>query len=220
MDIAEAVESRRSVRAFLDKPVAFQTVQRVLERARMAPSGCNYQPWEAVVMTGAPLKALQAALLAGAPDEPLEYDFSVPGNYPRYRSRFGRLGAAMYGAMGIGQGDEETRRLFRERNLVSFGAPVLLLCHFPKFMGPPQWSDVGMWLQTVMLLLRGEGLDSCPQEWMGVYGRTIKAQLGLSDDTLLFCGLAIGWRDHDAPVNSFTRDRVELADQASFLGFD
>lgn len=86
-------------------------------------------------------------------------------------------------------------------------------------MKEAQWSDVGMWLQTVMLLLRGEGLDSCPQEYMGIYGRTIKAELGLSDDTLLFCGLSIGWRDTDAPVNNFQRERVPLDEQVVFRGF-
>jgi nitroreductase len=70
-----------------------------------------------------------------------------------------------------------------------------------------------------MLLMRGEGLDTCPQEYMGTYGRTIKAHLGLSDDTMLFCGLAIGWRDEDAPVNQFARERVPLAEQVRFLGF-
>ena len=97
---------------------------------------------------------------------------------------------------------------------------MLLLCHFPKLMKEPQWSDVGMWLQTIMLLLRGEGLDSCPQEFMGMYGRSIKQQLELSDDTMLFCGLAIGWRDTEAKVNQFERERVPLAEQARFLGFD
>jgi nitroreductase len=220
MQVGDAVATRRSIRAFLDTPVPFETVRRVLDHARMAPSGCNYQPWEATVLTAGPLRALQRALLAGEPDDPQEYDFSVPGQYPRYKERFNRLGAAMYGALGIGRGDAETRRLFREENLRSFGAPVLLLSHFPKFMGPPQWSDVGMWLQTIMLLPRNEGLDSCPQEWMGVYGRTIKRQLGLSDDTLLFCGLAIGLRDPDAPANAFARERVELAEQVTFLGFE
>ena len=212
--------TKPSLRAFLDAPVPLETITRVLERARLAPSGCNYQPWEATVLTGAPLTALQQTLLASEPDSPQEYDFSVPGNYPRYKDRFMRLGAAMYGALGIGRGDADTRRLFRDQNLLSFGAPVLLLCHFPKFMESAQWSDVGMWLQTIMLLLRGEGLDSCPQEWMGVYGRTIKAHLGLPDDALLFCGLAIGQRDPDAPVNAFPRERVELAEQVRFLGFD
>ena len=220
MDVAQAVASRRSVRAFLDKPVPFEVIRRVLDAARMAPSGCNYQPWEAVVLTGAPLKALQAKLLAAAADDPLEYEFSAPSQQDRYKQRLSSLGATMYGSLRIGREDQDMRALFSEQNLTSFGAPVLLLSHFPKFMGPPQWSDVGMWLQTIMLLLRGEGLDSCPQEWMGVYGRTIKPALGLSqEDCQLFCGLAIGWRDPDHPVNDFPRERVPLAEQVRFLGF-
>ena len=219
MDVAEAVASRRSIRAFTEQAVEPETLRRVLEAARMAPSGCNYQPWEATVLTGAPLKALQEVLLASKQDDPLEYDFSAPAQEEKYRQRLSTLGAQMYGAMAIGREDVDQRNLFSQQNLTSFGAPVLLLSHFPKLMKEPQWSDVGMWLQTIMLLLRGEGLDSCPQEWMGLYGRTIKAHLGLSDDTLLFCGLAIGYRDPDAPVNNFERERVPLDDQVRLLGF-
>lgn len=126
----------------------------------------------------------------------------------------------MYGAMNIARDAADQRAEFARSNKVSFGAPVLLLSHFPKLMKEPQWSDVGMWLQTIMLLLREEGLDSCPQEFMGLYGRTIKAHLGLSDDTLLFCGLAIGWRDEAASVNAFARERVPLEEQVTFLGFE
>lgn len=220
MNVSEAVASRRSIRAFIDKPVDFAVIERVLERARMAPSGCNYQPWEATVLTGASLAALQQVLLAGQPDDPMEYDFSAPGQRDKYKVRYNTLAASMYGALQIGRDEGDMRDLFVRQNLTSFGAPVLLLCHFPKLMLAPQWSDVGMWLQTIMLLLREEGLDSCPQEWMGLYGRTIKTHLGLDmDDTTLFCGLAIGWRDGDQPVNNFDRDRVPLADQVRFLGF-
>jgi len=218
LNVYEAVASRRSVRAFLDKPVPHETVVRVLEAARMTPSGCNYQPWEAIVLRGDPLKALQDVLMASEPDDPLEYDFSAPGTVEKYKQRLSAVGAAMYGAMRIGREDTDQRELFSRENLTSFGAPVLLLAHFPKLMKEAQWSDVGMWLQTIMLLLRDEGLDSCPQEWMGVYGRTIKAHLGLSDDTLLFCGLAIGWRDPDHPVNNFERERVPLTEQVTVLG--
>ncbi len=220
MNIAEAVATRRSVREFLDTPVPLATIERVLDQARMTPSGCNYQPWEAVVLTGAPLKALQDVLLAAKADDPLEYNWAAPGAYPEYQPRLQAVGAAMYGALQIERADKAARTDFMQANLVSFGAPVLLLCHFPKFMKEPQWSDVGMWLQTIMLLLRGEGLDSCPQEYMGNYGRTIKAHLGLSADTMLFCGLAIGWRDDDAPVNHFKRERVPLDRQVKFIGFD
>jgi len=83
MNVAEAVATRRSIRAFKDTPVPFETVRRVLEQARMTPSGCNYQPWEATVLTGAPLAALQQRLLASQPDDPQEYDFAAPGQVPK-----------------------------------------------------------------------------------------------------------------------------------------
>lgn len=220
MNVTEAVISRRSIRAFQQRPVPLEKIRRVLDVARMAPSGCNFQPWEAVVLTGSALTALQETLLASEPDEPLEYDFSAPGTLEKYQSRLRALGAAMYGSMDISRDATEQRAEFARRNKLSFGAPVLLLSHFPKLMKEPQWSDIGMWLQTIMLLLREEGLDSCPQEFMGVYGRTIKSHLGLSDDTLLFCGLAIGWREETAPVNRFTRERVPLEEQVTFLGFE
>lgn len=220
MNVADAVASRRSIRAFIEKPVDYDTIRRVLDQARLTPSGCNFQPWEAIVLTGAPLKSLQDRLLASEPDDPLEYDFSAPGKHEKYQARLRSLGATMYAAVGVARDEKERRAAFVRDNLTSFGAPVLLLCHFPKLMKEAQWSDVGMWLQTIMLLLRGEGLDSCPQEYMGVYGRTIKEHLGLSESTLLFCGLSIGWRQPDAPVNNFERERVPLDEHAAFLGFD
>ena len=219
MHVAEAVASRRSIRAFQDRPVPLETVRRVLDQARMAPSGCNFQPWEGVVLTGEPLRALQAKIAASQPDNPQEYDFSAPGAVAKYRARLHAVGAAMYSAMGIDRDDVARRGEFGAANLVSFGAPVLLLTHFPKLMKEAQWSDVGMWLQTIMLLLRGEGLDSCPQEALGLYGRTIKSHLGLPDDHMLFCGLAIGWREESAAVNTFAREREPLDDQIKFIGF-
>jgi len=218
MTVSEAVASRRSIRAFSDRAV------------RVAIEQASVFGWERYVGSAgrvvgmktfgasAPLKALQEKLTSSPPDDPQEYDFSAPGALPHYRERLARVGAAMYGAMGIERGDGDARALFAQRNLVSFDAPVLLLCHFPKLMKEPQWSDVGMWLQTIMLLLREAGLDSCPQEYMGLYGRTIKAELGLPDDHMLFCGLAIGYRKDD-PVNGFARERVPLDEQVSFLGF-
>jgi nitroreductase len=220
MDVLEAVATRRSVRAFVNRPVPRKTIERVLDQARMAPSGCNFQPWEAVVLGGEPLKALQETLLESRPDDPAEYDWSAPGKHEKYQARVRAVGAALYGSMGVKRDQTDQRDAFTRANLLSFGAPALLLCHFPKFMKEAQWSDVGMWLQTIMLLLRGEGLDSCPQEYMGNYGRTIKSHLGLSEETMLFCGLAIGWRDERAAVNGFVRERAPLEDQVRFFGLE
>jgi len=220
MSVSEAVASRRSVRAFTDQPVSIETLRRVLDKARMSPSGCNFQPWEASLVAGAPLAALQAEMIAAAPQDPVEYVIEPPELEETYRNRLRSLGAKMYGAMSIGRGDVDARTAFVQNNTYSFGAPVVLFVHFPRYMGPPQWSDVGMWLQTVMLLLREEGLDSCPQEYMSMHGRLIKQHIGVSDEThLLFCGIAIGHADAEAPVNAFERERVPLEENIRFLGF-
>ena len=219
--VSEAVLSRRSIRQFTDRPVPFEVLLRVLDRARWAPSGCNFQPWEATVLTGEPLRALQDKLLVTPPQDPVEYVIT-PADIPaEYRERLAAMGVKQYGALGIARDDFDMRAHATAQNAVSFGAPVLLLCHIPRVMGPPQWSDVGMWLQTVMLLLREEGLDSCAQEYMAMWGRLIKDHIGVADEEqVLFCGLAIGYRDVDAPVNSFERERTALDRQLRFMGFD
>lgn len=220
MDVAEAVLSRRSIRAFQDKPVPLDVLRRVMDAARWAPSGCNFQPWEATIVTGEPLKQLQAKMAVTPPQNPREYSWDDPEVIPECKARLHGVGKAMYSAMGIGREDEEARNKFMGSNLVSFGAPAVLLCYFDRRMGPPQWSDVGMWLQTIMLLLRGEGLDSCPQEFLSVYAKLIKDFLGVSDEThIFFCGIAIGYRVAEDPVNNFDREREPIDGNVKFLGF-
>jgi nitroreductase len=105
------------------------------------------------------------------------------------------------------------------KNWDSFGAPVQLFTYCPKYMGPPQWSDMGMWLQTVMLLLREEGLDSCPQEIWAMYGTYMRELLGIDDDHIFFCGMAIGYRDSEHPINKFAVPRVPIEQAIDFRGF-
>ncbi|KPF85968.1 nitroreductase [Novosphingobium sp. AAP93] len=220
MTVADAVLTRRSIRAFQDKPVPLDVLRRVMDTARWAPSGCNFQPWEATIVTGAPLKELQAKMAVTPPQDPREYSWDDPEVIPECKARLHGVGKAMYAAMGIGREDVEARTKFMGANLVSFGAPAVLLCYFDRRMGPPQWSDVGMWLQTIMLLLRGEGLDSCPQEFLSVYAKLIKDFLGVSDEThIFFCGIAIGYRVEENPVNNFPREREPIDGNVKFLGF-
>jgi nitroreductase len=218
--VSEAVLSRRAVRAFSDRPVPLDVLRRVMDGARWTSSGCNFQPWEATILTGEPLRQLQAKLAATAPQSPVEYVIQ-PADLPQdYRTRLSENGDRQYFAEGIARDDAAARQAFIMRNYIGFGAPALLLCHFPRVMGPPQWSDVGMWLQTIMLLLREEGLDSCPQEFLSLYGRLIKDHIGVSDEThIFFCGMAIGFRDPTAPVNNYERPRVPLDRQVQFVGF-
>jgi nitroreductase len=220
MNVTQAVTSRRSVRAFLDKPVPYEVIRRVMDTARWAPSGCNYQPWQAAILTGQPLADFRA-LIADKPMGQLEYSWDAPGAHPEYKERLNGISKGMFEAMGIARDDGPARMAAMLRNKTSFDAPCLLLCYFPKFMLEPQWSDTGMWLQTIALLLREEGLDSCFQEFMAFYAEPVREFLGLDrEETMFFCGMAIGYRDPDAPVNAFARERVPLDEQVRFLGWD
>lgn len=220
MKVSEAVTSRRSIRAFKDAPVSLEVLRRVLDKARWAPSGCNFQPWEATVLTGQPLRDLQQRLMTSPKQDPIEYSWSQPEAIPECKARLEAIGASMYGALGIQRSKKDIREEFVRSNLVSFGAPAVLMCYFDRRMGSPQWSDVGMWLQTIMLLLREEGLDSCPQEFLALHARVIKDFIGVSDEThIFFCGIAIGYRDDAAPVNGFERQREPLDGNVRFMGF-
>ena len=224
MTPSEAVFTRRSVRAFLDKPVDRAMLEHVLEQAQRAPSGGNVQPWHGIVLTGPPLQKLFARIAEEFPKgraaHAPEYHIYPPELDGAYEARRRGVGEDMYGALAIAREDKARRLAWFANNFRGFGAPVLMLVHTPKYMGPPQWSDIGMWLQTVMLLLREEGLDSCPQEAWAVYSPQIREVVDIPEDHIFFCGLAIGWRDPDAPVNNFPVARAPLHEAIGWHGFD
>lgn len=222
MNVYEAVQSRRSVRAFVDRPVDPATLRRVLDAAARAPSGGNLQPWRLFVLGGEPLAALKARMrerLREAPGgEPAEYAVYPPELWEPYRTVRFEVGEQLYALMGVSRDDKAGRRRGFARNYEFFDAPAAVFCYIDRGMGPPQWSDLGMYLQTVMLLLREEGLDSCAQECWAMYHQTIDATLAPPPQWMLFCGMAIGYADPDAAVNRLVSQRLSLTDFAEFRG--
>jgi nitroreductase len=200
-----------------------ETIERVLDKARNAPSGGNVQPWNAIVLTGDPLARLLEVVAEVIPQgraaHAPEYDIYPKGLDGAYEARRVSVGEAMYASLQIPRDDKRARLTWFMRNFQAFGAPVLMLVHTPRYMGPPQWSDIGMWLQTIMLLLREEGLDSCAQEAWAVYSPQVRAAVAIPEDHIFFCGLAIGRRDPAAAVNTFAVPRAPLGESIQFSGF-
>jgi nitroreductase len=223
MNVSEAVNGRRSVRKFLDRGVDKAVLEAILTTAQRAPSGGNTQPWNAHVLTGEPLKALIAAVspfvMKGREGMSPEYDVYPKGLEGRYEMSRQGVGEAMYAALDIPRENKMGRLMQFSANFRGFDAPVMMFIHTPRYMGPPQWSDMGMWLQTVMLLLREAGLDSCAQEAWAAYAAPVRAALNIPDDHIFFCGLAIGHRDADAAVNNFDVPRVSLDEAINWQGF-
>ncbi len=223
MTVTEALATRRSIRAFTDQPVDRAIIERVLAKAQRAPSGGNTQPWHGIVLTGAPLQRLFDRVAQDLPKGRAafapEYHVYPPELDGAYELRRRGVGEDMYGALAIPKDDKAQRLMWFARNFQAFGAPVLMLIHTPKYMGPPQWSDIGMWLQSIMLLLREEGLDSCPQEAWAVYSKQIREVVDIPEDHIFFCGLAIGYRDPDAPVNRFPVARAPIDEAVRWEGW-
>jgi nitroreductase len=199
MDVYEAVKSRRAVRGFTDQHVPRETLERVLSAAAWSPSGSNLQPWNSYVVTGAPLAELKKRALervaAGDPWDAREYEMYPPALESPYRERREAFGRERYGELGISREDVEARQRAAAANWNCFGAPAALFCYIDRHLGPPQWADVGMYLQTVMLLLRGEGLHSCLQMAWSVYRKTVAEIVSPRDGLILFCGMSIGFED-------------------------
>ena len=167
MDVYEAVTSRRAVRGFTDEPVSREVLERVLSAAAWSPSGSNIQPWNIYVVTGAPLAQLKKLaterVAAGDPWDEREYEMYPPALKSPYGERRSAFGKERYSALGVAREDWEARQRAAIANWDCFGAPAALFCYIDRDLGPAQWADLGMYLQTVMLLLRAEGLHSCPQ---------------------------------------------------------
>ncbi|WP_321962614.1 nitroreductase [Paraburkholderia sp. J7] len=222
MKVSEAVTSRKSVRQFLPDPVDPAVIRRVLDTAARAPSGGNLQPWHVHVVGGdslAKLKSIMADRIAQAPaGEPMEYDV-----YPRdlgspYRERRYQVGEDLYRSIDVAREDRPGRLRQFARNYAFFDAPLALFCTVDRQMGPPQWADLGMFLQTVMLLLREAGLHSCAQECWARYAQSVGEFLALPRERMVFCGMAIGHEDARAPINQWRSARAPLDEFVQFDG--
>jgi nitroreductase len=223
--VTDALNTRLSVRDFLPTPVAGEVIRRVLATASRAPSGGNLQPWQIDVVAGERLDALKATMqrrlaevAAGDKSEAPEYDIYPKELVSPHRDYRFQVGEDMYARLGIPRDDKAARLRWFARNYQFFGAPMALFCSVDRRMGPPQWSDLGMFLQSVMLLLREAGLDSCAQECWAVYPKTIGEFINIPPERMLFTGMAIGHRNPDHAVNALVSQRAPLDAFARFHG--
>jgi nitroreductase len=207
LDVYAAVDSRRAVRAFKDEPVAREVLERVLTAAGRAPSSGNLQPWRLYVVAGEPLAELKqratTRALAGDPGDERQFPMYPDDLVPPYLDRFSVAAAQRYAALGIARDDPGRPMKIAAVNAAAFGAPVVLFCYVDRSMGAGQWGDAGMYLQTVMLLLRAEGLHSCPQIMWTLYRETVSQSGG-------------GYEQEGVPP--VRTGRADLTETVSFVG--
>ena len=218
-----AITSRRSIRAFLDKPVERDEIARILDVAARAPSGTNTQPWKVYVLTGAARVRLSNAILAvNADPEQARGHTEEYAYYPRewtspYIDRRRKVGWDLYSLLGLGRDNKAGMAAQHARNYAFFDAPVGLIFTIDRIMAQGSWLDYGMFLQNIMVAARARGLDTCPQAAFTQYHRIISAELDLPGSEMVVCGMALGWADPARIENTLVTEREPSQGFARFM---
>lgn len=223
MDVHEAIMSRHSCRRFKPDPVPEDALRRILTGAGQAPSGHNTQPWKVYVVRGAVKQRLTEKALAASAgrtsmkaSEP-EFDYYPTEWFEPYLARRRATGFGLYGALGIGREDKQARIDQMNRNYMFFDAPVGLFITFSRRLSVGTFMDVGMFIQSILVGARGEGLDTCGQVAWCDHHRMIRQELGIDEDELLACGMSLGYADPDAPENIWHTDRAPIDEWVTFF---
>ena len=217
MKVSEAVFARRSIRDFLKTPVSNSLIAELLEKSSRSPSGGNLQPWRIYVLNNQSLNNFLSFQERWVASEDPAYEIYPKNLKEPYRTSRYQLGEEMYSLLGIPREDKEARINQVLKNFNFFGAPVGIFCFIDKTMGPPQWSDLGMFLQTFMLLAQEYGLDTCAQEAWSMKQDSIKNFLRVDNELMLFCGVALGFKDTASKINQLQSTRRPLDEWATFV---
>jgi nitroreductase len=222
MKVSDAITSRITTRAFLDKPVPGEVLRQILETAKRAPSGGNLQPWHVWVLGGEEMVRFKAIIKEKMPSQPrgegTEYQIYPPDLKEPYKARRFKCGEDMYATINVPREDKFGRLMNFARNFEFFGAPAAFFFAIDRTMQQGQWADLGMFMQSIMLLAREHGLHTCPQEAWAIWHKTLGEFLSIPPELMLFCGMGIGTMDETQPINTLRTERAALDEFVTFVG--
>ncbi|NNM51214.1 MAG: nitroreductase [Pseudomonadales bacterium] len=218
MTLLDALEQRRSIRGFLPQQVPEDVLHSIFSQAQWAPSNCNVQPWLVYVASGECRNELRQRMMDKASNmQPIkpDYDF-LPDFSGIYRQRQVDCAAKLYGEMGIARDDREGRMRATLRNFEMFDAPHIAFIGMPRHFGVTVALDVGMYVQTLMLLMTSYGIGCCAQGSMRYYPDEVRDVFGLSQDTGILLGLSFGYEDKAVAANRTRVGRAPLSECVTF----
>ncbi|MGX6647507.1 nitroreductase [Maricaulaceae bacterium MS644] len=223
LTVSQALRRRSSTRAFLDTPVPASEVEALLDTARWSASGGNVQPWKVVAVAGEARRRVIDAVKQKLETDPFTNEARFPV-YPEklwepHRSWRYELGEDMYALMGVPREDKMARLNWLMQNYEFFGAPVGLFFIIDERMNQNQWAHLGMFMMSLCLAAEEKGLATCMQEAWTPHCDTVAKAIGVEQPDIVYCGLALGHADPDAPVNQLRSKRAEVSEIARLEGF-
>jgi len=219
MSVSDVLRNRYSVRAFRSTPVPQAVLEEIFTLARQAPSNCNVQPCRAYVVSGASKEQLKdelvSAVASGKPANP-DFEWDVKYQGAEREHQFGSANA-LYSAMGIERADKERRQIAMLRNWCFFDAPHAVFFTMAKYLKLTGAVDLGIYAQTLALLMNERGISSCMQGALGMFPDPVRKIFCLTEDVGILFGMSFGYADEDAPANNTRTDRVALDAMVRFL---
>jgi len=220
MNTHDAIRQRHSTRAFLNKAVSKEQLNRILDIARYAPSGANTQPWQVAVVSGESKIKLQQLIEQAFNDgieSQTDYQYYPVTWQAIYKARRRECGLQLYSSLDIAKEDSDKRQAQWLANYRAFDAPVMLLFFIDPEMETGSFLDYGMFIQSVMLAAMEEGLASCAQAALAEYPDIVKQSLNYNADAKLICGMALGYEDLGADVNQYRTAREPVANFTQYF---
>ena len=219
MSLQHILSNRYSTRAFSPKAVPQETLTEIFQNAQLSPSNCNVQPWQVYVVSGAKKEALKAqlmkTLMSGAKPSP-EFDWTPQYQGAHRERQFGSANA-LYSALGIAREDKQARQMAMVKNWQFFDGPHVAFFTMEKYLNIMGAVDLGIYAQTLSLLLQEQGINSCMQGALGQFPGPVKALLNIPEERGILFGMSFGYPEEDAPANKARTERESLENAVQFF---
>lgn len=212
--LLDVITERRSVRGYKPDLVLQDVLDEVFNLAQKSPSNCNVQPWRVLLANGQQCdelrKRMKDAFMKGKSMNP---DFSaLPKFKGLMRNRQIECAQALYGAMGIERGDRVARMQATGRNYEFFNAPHIAFICMDRQFSPAVAVDVGMYAQSLMLLMTAYGIGSCAQASVAYYPEIVREFFAEPEDTGILFGISFGYEDESIDANNARTNRADLSE--------
>lgn len=218
MNVSQTVESRVSCRGYKKEPVEQALLQEIFTKAQQSPSNCNVQPWQVLVVSVKKKDELKNKLIQNVmqqqkPNPDFNWNVAYTGEH---RDRQFGAANALYSAMDIGREEKQKRQMAMLRNWAFFDAPHVAIFTLDKYLDIMGAVDMGIYAQTLSLLLQEQGISSCMQGALGQFPGPIRDMFELPEERGILFGMSFGYADDNANVNKARTDRAELGESVIF----
>jgi nitroreductase len=218
MNIEQILQQRSSCRSFTKQEVSTELLQQVFSAAQQSPSNCNVQPWQVLVVSGKKKdelknKLIQNVMMQQKPNPDFNWNVAYTGDH---RDRQFGAADALYTAMDIGREEKQKRQMAMLRNWAFFDAPHVAIFTLDKYLDIMGAVDMGIYAQTLSLLLQEQGISSCMQGALGQFPGPIRDMFELPEERGILFGMSFGYADEQASVNKARTDRAQLGDSVIF----